>query len=414
MVRTVGTNPLVTLLAITAFASVLGIAGAILAIPLAAIVQLLLSRFLLGADAQHGEPPAGRGHLSAVRYEVRELIVDLRKLAPLAARSRSDGAGRGRHRGDRPRPRSHAGQAGAPAVKRVALAAAISLATLTVAALLWRFRDAAFLFALSVVAGRRRPTRDRRARAAPRALAGRRAHATSWGWPCSGSSSTSCRAACCASSTTPPIRLSAAYDRLRAAGGASARGFPRLLLGRLPPGGGAVSRHRRRAPHPAARPGAGRSRATPSTSPTRIIVVVALSAYWSASREAFERLWLSLVPAPQRPRARDVWRVGRTRGRLARARRARGERAVRAGAGGDLPAGAPAAADAAGARGRACCAWSRSSACRRPPAPRSWPAAPSASPAGAAAAVVTVRGRRRARPDRRAAGCSPRGVPARR
>jgi len=89
MVRAVGTSPLVTLLAITAFASVLGIAGAILAIPLAAIVQLLLRRFLLGADAQHGEPPAGRDHLSAVRYEVRELIVDLRKLAPLAARSRS-------------------------------------------------------------------------------------------------------------------------------------------------------------------------------------------------------------------------------------------------------------------------------------------------------------------------------------
>ncbi|HXU07166.1 MAG TPA: AI-2E family transporter [Polyangia bacterium] len=89
MVRAVGTNPLVTLLAITAFAQVLGIAGAILAIPLAAIVQLLLSRFLLGADVQHGEPPAGRGHLSAVRYEVRELIVDLRKLAPLTGASRS-------------------------------------------------------------------------------------------------------------------------------------------------------------------------------------------------------------------------------------------------------------------------------------------------------------------------------------
>jgi predicted PurR-regulated permease PerM len=89
MVRAVGTNPLVTLLAVTAFASVLGIAGAILAIPLAAIVQLLLSRFLLGADVRHGEPPAGRGHPSAVRYEVRELIVDLRKLAPLAGRSRS-------------------------------------------------------------------------------------------------------------------------------------------------------------------------------------------------------------------------------------------------------------------------------------------------------------------------------------
>jgi predicted PurR-regulated permease PerM len=89
MVRAVGTNPLVTLLAITGFASVLGVAGAILAIPLAAIVQLLLSRFLLGAEAQHGDPPAGRGHLSAVRYEVRELIVDLRKVAPLSDRSPS-------------------------------------------------------------------------------------------------------------------------------------------------------------------------------------------------------------------------------------------------------------------------------------------------------------------------------------
>jgi len=38
---------------------------------------------------RHGEPPAGRGHLSALRYEVGELIVDLRKLAPRAGRSRS-------------------------------------------------------------------------------------------------------------------------------------------------------------------------------------------------------------------------------------------------------------------------------------------------------------------------------------
>ena len=36
-------------------------------------------------------------------------------------------------------------------MKRVALAAALSLATFTVAALLWRFRDAAILLALSVV-----------------------------------------------------------------------------------------------------------------------------------------------------------------------------------------------------------------------------------------------------------------------
>jgi predicted PurR-regulated permease PerM len=38
------------------------------------------------------------------------------------------------------------------------------------------------------------------------------------------------------------------------------------------------------------------------------LMVVALSAYWSASHESFERIWLSLIPAPQRPRARSVWR----------------------------------------------------------------------------------------------------------
>lgn len=41
----------------------------------------------------------------------------------------------------------------------------------------------------------------------------------------------------------------------------------------------------------------------------QLIVVIALSAYWSASHEALERLWLSLVPARRRPRARDVWRA---------------------------------------------------------------------------------------------------------
>ena len=46
-------------------------------------------------------------------------------------------------------------------MKRIALAAAISLATLTVVFLLWRFRDAAFLFALSViVAAAARPAID--------------------------------------------------------------------------------------------------------------------------------------------------------------------------------------------------------------------------------------------------------------
>lgn len=79
MGRTVGVSALVTLLAIAAFGSTLGVAGAVLAIPIAAIVQLLLYRFLLGSEARAGDLPAGRGPLSVVRYEIHQLTRDVRK-----------------------------------------------------------------------------------------------------------------------------------------------------------------------------------------------------------------------------------------------------------------------------------------------------------------------------------------------
>lgn len=79
MDRTVGMSPLVTLLAISAFGSVLGLAGAVLAIPLAAVLQLLFDRFLLGARARTAPPLPGRDRLSAVRYEVQELALDVRR-----------------------------------------------------------------------------------------------------------------------------------------------------------------------------------------------------------------------------------------------------------------------------------------------------------------------------------------------
>ena len=89
MNRTVGVNPLVTLLAISAFGSVLGIAGAVLAIPLAAIVQLLLHRIWLDAETRPTDLVEGRDRLSVVRYEVRELSQDLRKIGgPRAVRAR--------------------------------------------------------------------------------------------------------------------------------------------------------------------------------------------------------------------------------------------------------------------------------------------------------------------------------------
>lgn len=40
----------------------------------------------------------------------------------------------------------------------------------------------------------------------------------------------------------------------------------------------------------------------------QIVIVLVLSIYWSTDRARFERLWLSLLPAEQRVRARDIWR----------------------------------------------------------------------------------------------------------
>ncbi len=79
MDESVGVNPIVTLLSIAAFGSLLGVAGAILAIPIAAIVQLLLDRFLLDPQANDPKIPVGRDTLSVLRYETQRLVQDLRQ-----------------------------------------------------------------------------------------------------------------------------------------------------------------------------------------------------------------------------------------------------------------------------------------------------------------------------------------------
>lgn len=79
MDESVGVNPIVTLLSIAAFGSLLGVLGAILAIPMAAIIQILLDRFLLGPTAVEQETPAGRDSMSVLRYETQALIQDMRQ-----------------------------------------------------------------------------------------------------------------------------------------------------------------------------------------------------------------------------------------------------------------------------------------------------------------------------------------------
>jgi predicted PurR-regulated permease PerM len=78
MRHTVGVNPVVTLLSLLAFGSLLGLPGALMAIPIAAVVQLLLDRFVLGPGAVLAPVPSGRDSLSVVRYDAQELVRDVR------------------------------------------------------------------------------------------------------------------------------------------------------------------------------------------------------------------------------------------------------------------------------------------------------------------------------------------------
>lgn len=81
MRKAVGVNPFVTLLALFAFSSLFGIAGALMAIPMAAIIQLLLNRFVFHPSAMEPEVSAGRDYASRLRYEAQDLAQDLRKQA---------------------------------------------------------------------------------------------------------------------------------------------------------------------------------------------------------------------------------------------------------------------------------------------------------------------------------------------
>ena len=83
MRKAVGVNPFVSLLAIFAFSSFFGIAGALMAIPIAAIIQLLLDRFVFHPSEMASEVSAGRDLASRLRYEAQALAQDLRKQARL-------------------------------------------------------------------------------------------------------------------------------------------------------------------------------------------------------------------------------------------------------------------------------------------------------------------------------------------
>jgi hypothetical protein len=79
MRKAMGVNPFVTLLAIFAFSSLFGIAGALMAIPMAAFIQLLLDHFVFHPAATEPEVSTGRDYASRLRYEAQDFAQDLRK-----------------------------------------------------------------------------------------------------------------------------------------------------------------------------------------------------------------------------------------------------------------------------------------------------------------------------------------------
>ena len=80
MKKTVGVNPIVTILAMTGFGFLFGFVGTLMAIPLAAVFQVILERSLLRPEGAQIKAPPGRDHLTKLSYEAQEFVQDVRKL----------------------------------------------------------------------------------------------------------------------------------------------------------------------------------------------------------------------------------------------------------------------------------------------------------------------------------------------
>lgn len=79
MDRSVGISAVVTLLALVAFGALFGLLGAVLAIPLAAIVQTLFERLVLQTDFKEQEVEVTRDLTGVMRYQLLDLIQDVKR-----------------------------------------------------------------------------------------------------------------------------------------------------------------------------------------------------------------------------------------------------------------------------------------------------------------------------------------------
>jgi predicted PurR-regulated permease PerM len=84
MGESVGVHPIVMILAIAAFGAIFGIVGVIVAVPLAATVQVIVHRYLDATPLSNGSRSSDgevtdRGALGALRFKTQELYEDLRR-----------------------------------------------------------------------------------------------------------------------------------------------------------------------------------------------------------------------------------------------------------------------------------------------------------------------------------------------
>jgi predicted PurR-regulated permease PerM len=79
MNRSVGVHPVVTLMAFASLTKLFGLAGALLAVPIAAVVQILIDRFMFQQSVWKPVEANGRDRISLLRLEVQELSSDVRK-----------------------------------------------------------------------------------------------------------------------------------------------------------------------------------------------------------------------------------------------------------------------------------------------------------------------------------------------
>ncbi len=79
MQKTVGVNPIVVILSITGFGFLFGFYGLLMAIPLAAVIQVVIDRSVLHPPEPKIKAPVGRDRISQLSYEAQEFIQDIRK-----------------------------------------------------------------------------------------------------------------------------------------------------------------------------------------------------------------------------------------------------------------------------------------------------------------------------------------------